>query len=203
MIIHMEQVLFQMYLTTYCEGLAFACTAATGYQTQVVMMNPLFGSKSPSDFWGRRWNLLVHSVLKNGVFKPVRKYCSKTTAAVAAFLASGFFHEWLLLAVFLPGPSQLDQDTGACLSSCYKPAYGSAILFFLWQAVLICIEMTVGGSPFFSYLGETLPQPVKTGLIVSMGIPLGHYFMEPYFRSGFFFLHASPGLPMIQLVQYR
>eukprot|EP00546_Thalassionema_frauenfeldii_P012146 CAMPEP_0178918672 /NCGR_PEP_ID=MMETSP0786-20121207/13954_1 /TAXON_ID=186022 /ORGANISM="Thalassionema frauenfeldii, Strain CCMP 1798" /LENGTH=58 /DNA_ID=CAMNT_0020592403 /DNA_START=719 /DNA_END=892 /DNA_ORIENTATION=+ len=58
------------------------------------MANPLFTSRSPSDFWGRRWNLLVHSLLKGGIFKPVRKYFSSTVATVAAFLASGALHEW-------------------------------------------------------------------------------------------------------------
>jgi Membrane bound O-acyl transferase family len=190
-----------MYLTTYCEGLALAFTTVTGYQTQPVMMNPLFESKSPSDFWGRRWNTIIHTVLKNGVFKPVRKHCSRTTAVVAAFLASGAFHEWLLLAVYLPVPRQLDPITGDCLSSCYTPTYGNAVLFFLWQAALIAIEMMVGGSVIFQQLGKTLPRPAKTALIVAMGIPLAHFFMEPYFRSGFFFLHASPGLPMIHKVQ--
>lgn len=199
---HGGTVLFQMYLTTYAEGLALAFTAATGYQTQIVMMNPLFESKSPSDFWGRRWNLTVHAVLKNGVFKPVRKYFSKTVATVAAFIASGLIHEWMLLVMFSPAPGQLDQTTGECSSSCHKPVLGNAILFFFWQAVLICIEMTVGSTPFFSYLSKVLPQPVKAALIVAMGIPLGHYFMGPYFQSQLFH-QASPGLPMIRLLGQR
>lgn len=190
-----------MYLTTYCEGLALAFAVATGYQTQPLMSNPLFGSKSPSDFWGRRWNLVVHTVLKNGVFKPVRRYFSKTTAVVAAFLASAAFHEWLLLAVFFPSSGQLDPGTGVCISSCYTPTYGNALVFFLWQALLIAMEIMVGGSPIVQQLSKTLPQPVKTSLIIAMGIPLAHYFTEPYFRSGFFFVHGSPGSPMIQLVQ--
>jgi hypothetical protein len=202
-VLMLGKVLFQMYLTTYAEGLAVAFTAATGYQTQVVMMNPLLESASPSDFWGRRWNLIVHTVLKNGVFKPVRRYYSTTVATVAAFVASGMFHEWLLGAIFSPAPGQLDQTTGECISSCYKPVYGNALLFFLWQAVLICIEMVVGSTPFFSYLSKVLPQPVKVALIVAMGIPLGHYFMEPYFRTDFFFHQASPGLPMIRLLEQR
>jgi hypothetical protein len=89
-------VLFQMYLTTYCEGLSLFWTGLSGYQVETVMKNPLFEAKSPTDFWSRRWNLLVHRVLKGGVYKPIRKYNSATIACIAVFVASGAFHEWLL-----------------------------------------------------------------------------------------------------------
>lgn len=46
--------------------------------------------------------MVVHGLLKRGVYKPVRslsqpfpKY-SRFTASMAAFIASGVFHEWLL-----------------------------------------------------------------------------------------------------------
>ena len=42
----------------------FAASALTGFRTMVIMRNPLFASTSVSDFWGRRWNLLISGVLK-------------------------------------------------------------------------------------------------------------------------------------------
>ena len=36
----------------------------TGIQSTALTDNPLFGSSSPSDFWGRRWNNVVHKALK-------------------------------------------------------------------------------------------------------------------------------------------
>jgi Membrane bound O-acyl transferase family len=198
----LQALLFQMYLTTYCEGLTLAFTGLSGYQTLPVMLNPLLESQSPLDFWGRRWNLLVHHVLKNGVFKPVRKYCySRTVAVMTTFLASGIFHEWLLWAIFTNTPGQLDPNSGECISSCYKPTYGTSIIFFLWQAGLISVEIMVGRTTFFRSLGRILPQPIKTSLLVALGIPVAHYFMEPYFRCGFFFPHAQPGLPMILKIE--
>ncbi|KAG7345046.1 membrane bound O-acyl transferase family protein [Nitzschia inconspicua] len=194
----LHAVLFQMYLTTYCEGLTLAFTGLSGYQTMPVMLNPLLKSQSPLDFWGRRWNLLVHHALKNGVFRPVRKYLYSTSVAVVVtFLASGVFHEWLLWAIFTNTSGQLDPMTGICVSSCYQPTYGTSILFFVWQAFLIAIELMVGRTAFFRHLGERLPRTIKTSLIVAAGLPIAHFFMEPYFRCGFFFLHAQPGLPMI------
>jgi hypothetical protein len=198
----MQALLFQMYLTTYSEGLTIAFTSLSGYETQPVMLNPLFESKSPMDFWSRRWNLLVHHVLKNGVFKPVRKYySSKTVAVIVTFLASAMFHEWLLWAIFTPVKGQMDPFTGECRSSCFEPKYGRSVVFFSWQALLIALELMVGRTAFFRYLGRTLPQPIKTALIVSMGIPLAHFFTEPYFRCGFFFAHGQLGLPMILKIE--
>ena len=89
-------VLFQSYLATYCEGMVLVWAVATRCQVEPVMLNPLFKSQSPLDFWSKRWNLLVHRVLKGGVYKPVRKHSSAIMAILASFIASGLFHEWLL-----------------------------------------------------------------------------------------------------------
>jgi hypothetical protein len=46
-----------------------------GYRPIETMRNPLLRSLSPRDFWGKRWNLIVHGVLKvklNAVFT----YCA-------------------------------------------------------------------------------------------------------------------------------
>jgi hypothetical protein len=117
----LSPALFQLYLTTYCEGLTFFWVLTTGYQMKPVMKNPLGGAKSPSDFWGRRWNLLVQSVLKGGVYEPFQKYgYSPMTAVVTTFLASGLFHEWLVDGLF----STACQDPNAAVSSCYHPMQG-------------------------------------------------------------------------------
>ena len=188
-----------MYLTLYCEGLIFFCCLLWGYQLEPVMKNPLLTSRSPSDFWGRRWNLVVHRVLKGGVFKPVRKYFSRTTAMIAAFLASGVFHEWLLNTIFSQLPHQLDEN-GECHAECFQPIYGAAIVFFTWQAGLVGAEIMVGHTAPFQAMAKTLPLPLRTFLLVCLGIPLAHFFCEPYVRSNFFY-HAQPGLPMILRVE--
>lgn len=41
--------------------------------------------------------MLVHGILKRGVYKPMRSHnFSRLVASTAAFIASGVFHEWLL-----------------------------------------------------------------------------------------------------------
>jgi hypothetical protein len=189
----LSTALFQLYLTTYCEGLTFFWFLTTGYQTKPVMKNPLGGAKSPSDFWGRRWNLLVQSVLKGGVYKPFRKYgYSPTTAVVATFLASGLFHEWLAHGLF----STACRDPNAAVSSCYHPMHGGAMIFFSWQAVLIAAEFVIGNTALATSLSKHLPLPARTALIIAAGIPFAHMFTEPYVRSDFF-RHGQIGLPMI------
>lgn len=181
----LQALLFQMYLTTYCEALIFTFTVFTGYEAEPVMDNPLLESESPMDFWGRRWNLLIHTVLKNGVYKPVRKCSfSRTTAVLITFLMSGIFHEWILLIIFGGNNN-------------FEPTYGSATVFFLWQALLIGLELTLGGSKWVQKISSTLPRPLKTAFVVGMGLPLAHFFLEPYIRSDYFFVHGSVGLPMI------
>jgi hypothetical protein len=163
--------LFQMYLMSFGEGLMFATTVLTRRQTEPIMDNPLLESKSPSDFWGRRWNLLIHRGLKNGVYKPVRQQGGgKPLAVLATFVASGLFHEWLLPSVFFDYPNQ----------------HGMTLLFFSWQAGLVAIEALIGHWTIFNRLSKTLPGIVRTSLVVIAGIPLGHWFVESYVSSNFF-----------------
>jgi hypothetical protein len=60
----LHTVLFQMYLCTFCEGLLAATVLITGKRADTVMENPMLESTSPSEFWGKRWNKVVHGVLK-------------------------------------------------------------------------------------------------------------------------------------------
>lgn len=192
----LQALFLQSYLTTYLEGLIFAFALLTGYDTEPVMDNPLLKSQSPAEFWGRRWNLLVHTVLKNGVYKPVRKlFSSKTVAVLMTFLSSGIFHEWILLMMFASNGSSGHQNNSK-ENAIYQPNYGGTTVFFLWQALLIGLELTVGRSKLFQTISTIMPRPLKTAFIVGMGIPLAHFFLDPYVRSDFF-RHGAPGLPMI------
>lgn len=91
-------MLLQLYLTTFIAALSVMVKIIFRVKVQEgVMKNPLMKASSPSDFWGGRWNLLVHGVLKRGVFKPVYSVSSKLIAVLATFLASGLFHEYILI----------------------------------------------------------------------------------------------------------
>jgi len=100
-------------LNNFCMGIMFlltlllcsnALSALTviflGVQVIPNMNNPLLLSSGVSNFW-QRWNIMVHTTLKNAIYKPVwlRLGFSKSTAGLAAFFMSGLFHEWMLFAV--------------------------------------------------------------------------------------------------------
>ena len=192
----LQAMMFQIYLTTYSEGLRFLWIVVTGYQTKKVMNNPLGGATSPSDFWGRRWNMLVQSVLKGGVYKPMRKYqYSPTVAAISTFLMSGLFHEWLVFGMFATACAA--DPSGP---TCYRPLYGGAMVFFGWQALLIAFEYLWGRTPVLQRMTRQLPTPARTIIIIGLGLPLAHFFCEPYVRTGFF-RHGQMALPMILSLQ--
>lgn len=119
---------------------------------------------------------MIHSVLKGGVYKPVRGLGgSPLLALVATFVASGMFHEWLL-------PNVFDQ---------YPNTHGATLAFFLWQAVLIILEATCLGQ-----MTRNWPRPLKTVIVVLSGVPSAHWFIDSYWRSDLF-VHAQTMLPML------
>jgi hypothetical protein len=176
-------LLLQMYLSTFAAGLALNTTLLTGHVTHPFSDAPLQRSTSPSNFWGRRWNLLIHACLKNGVYKPIRSLGGHTTiAVVTTFIASALFHEWLL-------PSVMPM---------YPHTHGATIVFFLWQAMLVAIEMMIGGKilHYVSYVMGFFPQPFRTLCVIALGLPVGHWFLDSYIRSDFF-VHGQFCFPML------
>lgn len=93
-------MLLQLYLSTYTAGIAILATGILGVIVQDSMDNPLMKATSPSNFWSGRWNVLIHGALKRGVFKPVYSVSTKFIAVLATFLASGLFHEYILVGAF-------------------------------------------------------------------------------------------------------
>ena len=175
--------LLQFYLSTCSAGLAVSTMILTGYSTQPISDAPLQHCSSPTDFWGRRWNNLIHTCLKNGVFKPIRSLGGHTVLAVlATFIASGLFHEWLL-------PSTMTD---------YPHTHGLAITFFMWNAMLVAMEMMIGTrmKRWCSGITPYIPRPCITMAVIALGLPVGHWFVDSYMRSDFF-THGQYCFPMI------
>jgi hypothetical protein len=165
-------ILFQLYLTTFGQGLMFVTALITGRKVEKIMDNPMLASTSPSDFWGRRWNLLIHACLKNGVYKPMRsKGASPAVATFAAFIASALFHEWLLKASFAGSSAHGDDDVDI--------QYGMTTLFFLWQAVLVTVDGLIGNSKLCQTFARLVPVgPLRTACVIMCGLPVAHFFMD-------------------------
>ncbi|KAK4484785.1 hypothetical protein RD792_007379 [Penstemon davidsonii] len=100
-----------LILVLYCchvylgAELIFAVSAAPARAVFGLDLEPQFDepylATSLQDFWGRRWNLMVTSILRPAVYLPVRSICTRIlgrrwalpAAIFATFLVSGLMHE--------------------------------------------------------------------------------------------------------------
>jgi len=203
-------------------GLHLVIMMVTGYELQDMWVDPLVKSTSASDFWSKRWNLSVHTTLKRGIYLPVRQGlgANKYVGLVATFLASGLIHEWLVWLVFSPlqpmssadsscdtahssstGDDASTTTTTTCYAYQYQPTYGPALVFFLFQALLIALEFGVGtvcktatattpaatnANTNTAATTTILPSAVKTVLTIGIGGSMAHWFSEAYIHSNFF-----------------
>ncbi|CAN6479204.1 unnamed protein product [Victoria cruziana] len=75
--------------------------------------NRPFLSSSIRDFWGRRWNLVVSSTLRETVYQPILAVCAgvigrrwaRNIAMAVAFLVSGLMHEVLMYYMTYQAPT--------------------------------------------------------------------------------------------------
>lgn len=175
---------FQIKIQCFAGGLTVAQGLATGYKTGATMDNPCMTARSVGQFWGSKWNLVIQDALKLGVYLPVRKHFPKLVAMIATFLASGIFHEILLLMFTYP----LD-DRDGCLSDetlkatkidCFTPKMFTTTWFFLWQAFLVGLEYTPLGH---MSIWSKVPTSACALWVLLSGGAFAHYFVEPYWNS--------------------
>lgn len=176
--------LLSMSLSFGSLGASLLFYLLTGIQTERMVHNPMFASASPSDFWGRRWNTLIHGALKRGVFKPVWKYSNRTLAVFATFLASGAIHEYVWTMLFYVHDYQKD-DSGYC-HDCFYPTYGKSLIFFGWNGVLVALDSLLGHTRPFQMARNIFPRAVITAVVVMMALPVGHLFTGDWIQGGYF-----------------
>ena len=165
--------------------------------------HPMFLSESVSDFWGRRWNNLIHVGLKQGVYKPVRYLTgNKFLASLVAFVSSGLYHEYVWILLFFPTTAQLADDNDAsleCCPSCYCKAWpGKQVLFFGWNGILISLEYALSRTALMRQLSQRLPQWLQSHLIILTALPVGHLFTQDITRAGYF-EHLRQAIPLVTL----
>jgi Membrane bound O-acyl transferase family len=91
-----------------------------GIEVQPLHRTPI-AARSITEFWGRRWNLLVNQWLNEIVFRPLARLKHPAIGLVAAFGASAAIHGWM-----------------------YAPIGVQAVMmimaFFLVQAAIVLVE---------------------------------------------------------------
>ncbi|CAF2745329.1 unnamed protein product [Rotaria sp. Silwood2] len=61
---------------------------------------PIFSS-SLREFWGRRYNRIIHTILKESIFEPIRlEFSSSTIGALTTFITNGLLHAHICLVTF-------------------------------------------------------------------------------------------------------
>jgi hypothetical protein len=83
-------------------------------------------SRTVSEFWGKRWNLVVHAMLLEHCFVPLARRRHAKLGALAAFAASALLHFWVTFA-------PLDLFWGLVMAS-----------FFLVQGAALLLERALG-----------------------------------------------------------
>ncbi|KAK9060570.1 hypothetical protein SSX86_021275 [Deinandra increscens subsp. villosa] len=125
---------------------------------------------SLQDFWGKRWNLMVTSILRPTIYNPVHSISSRVVprkqaslvAVFTTFLVSGIMHEFIFYNI-----------------GGLKPT-GEVTCFFLLHGVLVsievCIKRVVKGK---LHLPAILARPLTLGCVFATSFWL---FFPPFLR---------------------
>ncbi|CAF4727343.1 unnamed protein product [Rotaria sp. Silwood1] len=78
------------------------CEMGVSYQRIFMFYIALITIFSSSrEFWGRRYNRVVHTVLKESIFEPIRlEFSSSTIGALITFIINGLVHAHICLVTF-------------------------------------------------------------------------------------------------------
>ena len=168
-------MLVYLVLSFGSDLMAVGINSITGYETILLMNDPLTLSTSPSDFWGRRWNMVIHNLLKRGVFQPVKRFYGRTIASLSTFIMSGLMHEYAWSIIFY---SRNSTD--------FYPKYGKNMIFFAWNGLVILLERQIGHWHVFQWIKCNLPRPMITFLVIMTSIPISHLFSGDWIIGGYF-----------------
>lgn len=162
--IHLQATFIYAMLTTTF-NLFRLLLAVAGVETHNPMRQPLLLSTSIRDFWGRRWNLLIHRLMHRSFFAPLAAgpwNLGPRVGAAAAFAVSGLFHEYMWLVTNWH-------------EALYTP--GAPMKFFAVQAVLLTGESHLKRTSIGKALA-LFPSPVLTLLTTSAILPFGPLFLH-------------------------
>ncbi|CAF4167135.1 unnamed protein product [Rotaria sp. Silwood2] len=151
------------------------------YTLESVTNFPIF-SLSLQEFWGRRYNRIVHMVLKESVFEPVRvEFSSSIVGALATFIMSGLLHVHVCLVAFDDRSSSFPtfiffflHGIACCLETTVKIKFPDHIRWIITQTFLLITSPLMlrpfieKGSPF---LMLNPPPLINTEWIPKLSVP--------------------------------
>lgn len=184
---HVANCYLLALVTFYTLGLTFQavtlCDNIQGYYTKPVFHNPLFTSRSPSEFWGRKWNMIIHHQLRTSVFEPARLFFSFPVCVLLTFFASGLLHDYSWQIVFYDSRSCTDVDPTCPSNQDYNPVAFKVTSFFLWNGAVMLAEHHWGH--LFRFM-SSWPTLVRSQLVLLLALPISHWFTGDWAVGGFF-----------------
>jgi len=165
-------------------GVNALASKAQGYSTRPIFLNPLFASRSPTEFWTKRWNVMIHQMLKYGAFLPAKKLLNPTISVLVAFVASGLFHDYAWVLDFYH--TDYYYDTNGICQGCYAPIFGRLTVFFLFTGLIMLLERPVSKLPFVISLSRILPTFAISTMLVLIHVPFSHWYYGDWVKAGFF-----------------
>lgn len=130
---------------------------------------------------------IIFDYVKNGTFKPVRKYYGRSVAVLATFLVSGLLHEYVNIVL---------------LSEVRDSIEWKNMIFFLWNGMIIYCEAKIGHWFIFQWMNRSLPSILITSLVILTALPLGHLFTGEYIAGGYFD-HITVANPFIVKLEWQ
>ncbi|KAG7648464.1 putative long-chain-alcohol O-fatty-acyltransferase 9 [Arabidopsis thaliana] len=155
--------------------------------------NKPYLATSLQDFWGRRWNLMVSSVLRSGIYNPVRCACQRPMNSgwarfmgyLVTFLVSGLFHELVYFYITRETPTW------------------EVTLFFVLNGVCTGTEVAVKRTGF---LRRWWPVRSSVSRLLTMGFVVvtgGLLFFPLFIRSGMMERRANETLFFLDFVKRK
>lgn len=183
---------FRVWLTYCTYKLGFELTGLgeqlKGLSTLRIFNDPLTKSRTPTEFWTKRWNMMHHNLLKRGTFAPARKFFSKGFSIFLTFLVSGLYHEFCWRVMFYDVSSKdCDGPEGSGRQDlCYDPVFGRVTTFFAVASAFMLLERPVSRLPAVAWLSERLPTIAVASLIVLIHTPFQLWHGGDWILGGYF-----------------
>lgn len=178
-------VITYLFTALLLELASFFVDNVRGIYTKPVFHNPVFTSRSVTEFWGRKWNLATQGILKHGVFLPASQSSFSLPLTVGlTFLASGLMHEYIWTLMFYQH-DPVHYENEVCLG-CFHPIFFKATGFFLYNAVLMLLERATPVGLWLTERTKSWPTILVSTLGVMTVLPVSHLFTGDWVSGGYF-----------------
>mmetsp|Transcript_1605 Transcript_1605/g.3326 ORF Transcript_1605/g.3326 Transcript_1605/m.3326 type:complete len:415 (+) Transcript_1605:83-1327(+) len=155
-----------------------------GADVMAIFDSPFLKSRTPTEFWTERWNLMTRNMLKTGIFLPLRQVLSAKLSVLLTFVVSGLYHEYVWMCTFYNQKHLLE---GGC-EDCHELQFGRVTGFFFYTGVLLLLQRPLGKLAPFQWSYNNLPRPVLAHLLLFLHLPFASWYYGDWIHGGY--LHS-------------